>query len=188
MYWASRPLLFMSISDLLFLESYYSCTALLFFLMPRCIHAFYSHMFSIYSYIASDHTLHLLMCFICDSQVPDLSHRYMHSFIHFVPPLSNALVIWHCALALSLFFPSCINYMVLYIRMCCVENMCYQKIYSWYSYICVNTEYILYILYFCLIVIHTKINQLSTNTCLIRSIHSTLWQILYIPQLRSQQW
>ena len=51
-----------------------------------------------------------------------------------------------------------------------VENMCYQKIYSWYSYIYVNTEYILYILYFCWIVIHKwSINHWPIHILLSRS-------------------
>ena len=103
----------MSVSGLLFHESHYSCTALLFFLMPRCIHALYSPMFYIHSCVALDHASHSFMCFMCDSQAPDLSHRYMHSCVHSVSPSSHVSVTRHCALASFLFFPSCINYTAL---------------------------------------------------------------------------
>ena len=56
---------------------------------------------------------------------------------------------------------------------CYMKNICYQKIYSWYSYICINTEYILYILYFYLIVIHISlINHQPIHILLSQSIKS----------------
>ena len=70
-------------------------------------------MFYIHSCVALDHALHSFMCFMCDSQAPDLSHRYMHSCIHSVSLSSHVSVIRHCALGSFLFFPSCINYTAL---------------------------------------------------------------------------
>ena len=70
-------------------------------------------MFYIHSCIAVDYTSHSIICFMCDSQAPDLSYRYMHSCIHSISPSSHVSVTRHYALALFLFFISCINYTAL---------------------------------------------------------------------------
>ena len=58
-YQASCPPLSVSVSGLLFREGHYSCTALLFFLMPKCIQALYSPMFYIHLCVALVYVSHL---------------------------------------------------------------------------------------------------------------------------------
>lgn len=89
------------------------CLYQVFYFVRAIIHALRCSSFSclnlfmpcIHPCFTSIYASHSFMCRMCDSQAPDLSHRYMHSCVYAVSPSSHVSVTRHCALASFLVAP-----------------------------------------------------------------------------------